>query len=111
MRVTVFDNSDRQLAGDRMVAERDGLEIRLVRGDMADLSVFPDASFDLIIHPVSNCSVPDVRRGTPRIANRLLRRVRDYYMVKEYGRVNPEAAEGHLKCWMWMKWDWTGSTG
>jgi SAM-dependent methyltransferase len=60
-RVTVLDNSPRQLGQDRMVAERDGLEIRLVEGSMMDLSVFPDESFDLIFHPVSNGFVPDVR--------------------------------------------------
>lgn len=59
--VTVFDNSPRQLAQDRMVAERENLDIRLVEGDMADLSIFEDASFDFIIHPVSNVFVPDVR--------------------------------------------------
>lgn len=31
-------------------------------------------------------------RGTPRIANRLLRRVRDYAQVKEGGRVTPQVA-------------------
>jgi SAM-dependent methyltransferase len=59
-RVTVYDNSPNQLAQDRMVAERDGLEIKLVEGDMADLSRFPDESFDLIFHPVSNVFTPDV---------------------------------------------------
>ena len=47
--VTVFDNSPRQLARDREVAEREGLGIRTVEGDMADLSAFADASFDLIV--------------------------------------------------------------
>ena len=60
-RVTVFDNSPRQLARDREVADRDGLEIRTVEGDMKDLSAFEDGSFDLVFHPVSNCFVPDVR--------------------------------------------------
>jgi SAM-dependent methyltransferase len=32
-----------------------------VQGDMRDLSVFADASFDLIFHPCSNTFVPDVR--------------------------------------------------
>jgi Holliday junction DNA helicase RuvB len=35
-------------------------------------------------------------RGTPRIANRLLRRVRDFSQVKADGRVSREAAEGAL---------------
>lgn len=59
-RVTVFDNSPAQLAQDRMVAAREGLDIRTVQGDMADLSVFADAGFDLIVHPCSNLFVPDV---------------------------------------------------
>ena len=59
--VTVFDNSPAQLARDREVAAREGLTIRTVQGDMADLSAFADASFDLIFHPVSNLFAPDVR--------------------------------------------------
>ena len=58
--VTIFDNSPAQLAQDRAVAERESLELRLVQGDMADLSAFAADSFDLIVHPVSNCFVPDV---------------------------------------------------
>lgn len=59
--VTVFDNSPRQLERDCFVAERDGLTIQTVQGDMRDLSMFSDESFDLIIHPVSNCFAPEVR--------------------------------------------------
>jgi SAM-dependent methyltransferase len=60
-RVTVLDNSPRQLAQDRLVAEREGLAITTVEGDMAHLEMFPAACFDLIVHPVSNLFVPDVR--------------------------------------------------
>jgi SAM-dependent methyltransferase len=59
--VTVLDNSPSQLAQDRLVAERDGLEIVTVEGDMADLSAFSGGSFDLIVHPVSNVFAPDIR--------------------------------------------------
>ena len=59
--VTIFDNSSAQLARDRMVAEREGLTIRTVEGDMRDLSAFTDESFDLIFHPVSNVFCPEVR--------------------------------------------------
>ncbi|WP_417737304.1 class I SAM-dependent methyltransferase [Rosistilla oblonga] len=59
-RVTVFDNSPRQLDQDRFVADRDGLEMKFVEGDMADLSVFSDESFDFIFHPCSNTFVPKV---------------------------------------------------
>ncbi len=60
-KVTILDNSPHQLAQDEMVAARESLAIRTVEGDMADLSMFADESFDLIFHPVSNVFVPDVR--------------------------------------------------
>jgi SAM-dependent methyltransferase len=59
--VTVFDNSPAQLAQDRLVAEREGLQIITEQGDMADLSRFDNGSFDLIVHPVSNLFVPAIR--------------------------------------------------
>ena len=59
--VTVFDASPAQLAQDRMVAERDGLSLRIEEGNFADLSRFADASFDLVFHPSSNIFAPDVR--------------------------------------------------
>ena len=59
--VTVLDNSPAQLAQDRLVAERDGLVIRLELGQMDNLGRFPDGSFDLIVHPVSNLFIPQVR--------------------------------------------------
>lgn len=58
--VTVLDNSPRQLAQDRYVAKRDGLQLTTIEGDMADLGMFAEESFDLIVHPVSNCFVPDI---------------------------------------------------
>lgn len=60
-RVTVLDASPAQLARDREVAAREHLDITTVQGDMADLSAFQPASFDLIFHPVSNCYAPAVR--------------------------------------------------
>ena len=60
-RVTVFDASPKQLEQDRMVADRDGLELATVEGDMADLGAFGDGAFDLIVHPVSNAFVPDIQ--------------------------------------------------
>jgi len=71
--VTIFDNSAKQLEKDRFVAERDGLSIRTVQGDAANLSMFADASFDLIIHPVSNVFMPDVKPAW-REAYRVLRK-------------------------------------
>jgi len=59
-RVTVFDNSNAQLEQDRTVAEREGLKISLKQGDMRDLSVFSNESFDIIVHPASNCFIDNI---------------------------------------------------
>jgi SAM-dependent methyltransferase len=58
--VTVLDFSSEQLARDQMVADRDALHLKLVQGDMTDLHLFADDSFDLIVHPVANVYIPDV---------------------------------------------------
>lgn len=58
--VTVFDNSKKQLEKDEFVAQRDGLNIKTIQGDMKDLSVFDDEYFDFIIHPWSNGYVDTV---------------------------------------------------
>jgi len=59
--VTVFDNSDQQLKKDQDIAEKFQLDLKTVRGNMQDLSCFGDGSFDLIIHPVSNCFIDDIK--------------------------------------------------
>lgn len=71
-RVTLLDNSPEQLAKDAYVAKREGLDLRLVEGTMEDLSVFPDASFDLVFNPVSVIFTRDVR-AVWREAARVLR--------------------------------------
>jgi SAM-dependent methyltransferase len=58
--VTVLDLSPRQLAQDRLVAQRDHLDINTILGSMTDLSSFRDACFDLIVNPVSNLFVENV---------------------------------------------------
>jgi SAM-dependent methyltransferase len=59
--VTVFDNSPCQLGQDRFVAEREGLNIKLVEGDAADLGVFADESFDAVFNPCSTVFMKDTR--------------------------------------------------
>jgi SAM-dependent methyltransferase len=71
--VTVFDNCPAQLEQDRLVADREGLALELVQGDMKDLSAFPDACFDLVFHPVSNLFVEEVETVWRECA-RVLRR-------------------------------------
>lgn len=47
--VTVFDNSKKQLEQDELVAKRENLSIKTVQGNMQDLSVFSDETFDFIM--------------------------------------------------------------
>jgi ubiquinone/menaquinone biosynthesis C-methylase UbiE len=58
--VTVLDNSPKQLERDRFVANREELKIETVEGDMRDLSIFPNETFDFIFHPVSNVFCPEI---------------------------------------------------
>lgn len=58
---TVLDYSEKQLESERLVAEREGYSIRIVRADMTKPLPFADEEFDLIFHPVSNCYVEEVK--------------------------------------------------
>ncbi len=60
--VISYDISDEQLSKDRLVAERDNLSLETIQGEMEDLSVFKDASFDIIYHTVSNVYTQDVKK-------------------------------------------------
>ncbi len=66
--VTVFDNSPEQLNQDKQMAAKHGLHINTVQGDMADLSVFADESFDVVFNPCSTCFVPDVKKVYKEVA-------------------------------------------
>ena len=66
--VTVLDISPVMLEQDREVASQRGLTLRTVEGSMDDLSMFGDASFDIVIHPVSTCYVPDITRVYQEVA-------------------------------------------
>jgi len=58
---TVLDYSEKQLASEAVVAQREGYEIRIIRADMTKPLPFEDGEFDLIFHPVSNCYVAEVK--------------------------------------------------
>ncbi|UOQ85790.1 class I SAM-dependent methyltransferase [Gracilibacillus salinarum] len=66
--VTVTDISEKQLQQDEMVANRDGLTLNTVQGDMSDLSDFEDQYFDMVVNPVLNLFVNDVRTVWNEIA-------------------------------------------
>lgn len=58
--VTIFDNSEKQLQQDKILSSKFNLDIKTVQGDMKDLSVFADNSFDLIFNPCSIVFVDNV---------------------------------------------------
>jgi SAM-dependent methyltransferase len=57
---TVLDYSDKQLASEKYVAEREGYKINIVKADMTKKLPFDDETFDIIFHPVSNCYIENV---------------------------------------------------
>lgn len=58
--VTIFDNSEKQLLQDKKVSDRHNLNIKTVQGDMRNLKVFLNNTFDLIFNPCSVLFVEDV---------------------------------------------------
>lgn len=57
---TVLDYSRRQIESEKLVAAREGYSIHTLQADMTKPLPFPEESFDLIFHPVSNCYIEDV---------------------------------------------------
>lgn len=66
--VTVVDLSPAMLELDRIVSEERQLKLRTVEASMDDLSSLADDSFDIVIHPVSTCYVPDIKRVYQEVA-------------------------------------------
>ncbi len=58
---TVMDYSKKQLESERIIAEREGYSINIIKGDMSHIFPFDDEAFDIIFHPVSNCYIEDVQ--------------------------------------------------
>lgn len=59
-KVTVLDLSDVQLERDRQGAAQHGLAVTTIQGDMRDLSIFPDDTFDVVWQVYSVNFVPAV---------------------------------------------------
>ena len=79
--------------------DRFGIVQRLEFYSVADLTTIVRRSANLMNVPMTGTGAQEIARrarGTPRIANRLLRRVRDYAEVKADGRVTQEIAQRAL---------------
>jgi len=74
---------------------RFGLVLRLNHYDVAELKLIVERSAKLLETPIDDDGAEEIARrarGTPRIANRLLRRVRDYAQVRAKGHITRAVA-------------------
>lgn len=67
-KVTVVDISPAMLDLDRAVARERRLQVEIFEGSMDDLSMLGAGRFDLVVHPVSTCYVPDALRVFREVA-------------------------------------------
>ncbi len=79
--------------------DRFGIQHRLDHYDPEDLARIVERSarvLDIEIDPAGAVAIAERARGTPRVANRLLKRVRDYAEVRGGGVIDAEAAGSAL---------------
>jgi Holliday junction DNA helicase RuvB len=65
--------------------------------DIREIVVRSARILGVTLHPGAAEEMAGRSRGTPRVANRLLRRVRDYAQVRAAGEITPEVARAGLK--------------
>ena len=79
---------------------RFGIVLRLEFYTHEDLSIIVRRSADILNIAIDGAGAMEIAtrcRGTPRIANRLLRRVRDYAQVRGAGKIDKETAQKALE--------------
>jgi Holliday junction DNA helicase RuvB len=79
--------------------DRFGLQHRLEHYELDDLALIVTRSaqiLDVALEPAGAVAIAERSRGTPRVANRLLKRVRDYAEVRGDGIVSASAAGAAL---------------
>ena len=80
--------------------DRFGATYRVDFYDIDSLKKILKRSADILGLKINDEAIEELARrsrGTPRIANRLLKRVRDYAEVKEDGKINTDIVNGALK--------------
>ena len=79
---------------------RFGIVLRLEFYTHEDLRIIVERSADILAVEIDNAGALEIAsrsRGTPRIANRLLRRVRDYAQVRGAGKIDLPTAQAALQ--------------
>ena len=80
--------------------DRFGMSFRLEFYTPDELAIIIRRSANILSIPIDDAGAPEIAgrsRGTPRIANRLLKRVRDFAQVKAGGIITEEVAVGALE--------------
>ena len=93
--VTVFDLSPEQLERDREAAKHYKSEIKIIQGDMRNLSCFEAESFDIVYHGYSLSFVPDAVEVVFRQVARVLRKGGLY----QFNCANPFVMGIHQENW------------
>ena len=84
---------------ERLLRSRFGILLRLEFYTEEELRIIVERSAEVLGVPIDPDGASEIAlrsRGTPRIANRLLRRVRDYAQVRGTGVINRDAAHAAL---------------
>jgi Holliday junction DNA helicase RuvB len=93
--------------------DRFGVTLRLelyTPKELAEIVTRSAGILNVSIVPEGAAEIAKRSRGTPRIANRMLRRVRDFAQVKADGVITKEVADSALLRWKSTIWDWIPST-
>ena len=88
--------------------------LRLELYSPEELSQIVTRSARILGVPIEEAGAVEIARrarGTPRIANRLLRRVRDFAQVRAGGSSPKGWPTRPSPPWRWTSWGWTGWTG
>jgi Holliday junction DNA helicase RuvB len=83
----------------RPLRERFGIPLRLIFYEPAELETIVRRAAKVLGMALADDGASEIAkrsRGTPRVANRLLRRVRDFAAVAGHGRVDAKAADAAL---------------
>ncbi len=84
----------------RPLRERFGIPLRMIFYEPAELEIIVRRAARVLKMEVADDGAAEIAkrsRGTPRVANRLLRRVRDFAAVAGHSKVNAKAADEALK--------------
>jgi ubiquinone/menaquinone biosynthesis C-methylase UbiE len=105
--VTVTDFSSEQLKKDKVVAKKFNKNVRIVKSDMRDLSMFKDNEFNIVYQPYSINYIPDISKIFNEVA-RVTKIGGIYYLMFHNPFVHGTWKDG---CWG-SKWDkkdlWNG---